>query len=390
VRFDNRPLAAHEGIVSDVVFSPTPGQRRLVSAGIDGRVLLWDIDAAPPLARRVSIPDEKTVAALAFSPDATRLFAGRGKDLEAWALDSPRRLWQVAAHASDIDGIVVLPGGRSLVTYSGFSRELARWTLDEHGATRSARAETLEGLGDMVMARAGGEIVVRTYGVLRAYRADDLGLGAEVKAAGTLPFGELAVGPGDDEVMVATQGREVLVYGPRLTLRRHLQIAGSPLALAGEARTGLVAAVIQGRNDSVWVWPRDASTPVTPALRVEGQQIATVDVLAISVDGRTLFGSGMGFSALWDLQAMSPLGILLPGHSRGPKAVASSSSAPLVATSSWDGEILLWNLDPQQWVADACRMANRNLSCVEWQAVEGARTWRATCPGLPAPQPTCP
>ena len=86
---------------------------------------------------------------------------------------------------------------------------------------------------------------------------------------------------------------------------------------------------------------------------------------------------------------MSPLGILLPGHSRGPKAVASSATASLVATSSWDGEILLWNLDPQRWVEDTCRMANRNLSCVEWQAVEGARAWRATCPGLPAPEPAC-
>ena len=54
-------------------WSPSPDQR-----GIDGRVPLWDIDAAPPLAQRVSPPDEQTVAALAFSPDAKQLFAGRG------------------------------------------------------------------------------------------------------------------------------------------------------------------------------------------------------------------------------------------------------------------------------------------------------------------------
>ena len=43
------------------------------------------------------------------------------------------------------------------------------------------------------------------------------------------------------------------------------------------------------------------------------------------------------------------MGILLLGHSRGPRALASSRSLPLVATGSYDGEILLWNLDPGQW-----------------------------------------
>ena len=223
-----------------------------------------------------------------------------------------------------------------------------------------------------------------------AYGADALHLNVEVQPPDGTRFSELAAGPGDDEVMAGTQDIQILVYGPGLQLRARLPGQGDmPLALAGNVRSGVVAAVIRGRNDSVVLWPRGRPAIDGAPLRVEGRQHATVSELAISADGQTLFGSGIGFSALWDPEVRTPPGIPLPGHSRGPRAIASSRSLPLVATGSSDGEILLWNLDPGQWAVDACRMANRNLSCVEWRTVQGDRAWKATCPTLPAPEPAC-
>ena len=49
-----------------------------------------------------------------------------------------------------------------------------------------------------------------------------------------------------------------------------------------------------------------------------------------------------------------------------------------------DHTFQLWDLDPDQWVAAACRVAGRNLTPDEWNAHIGdLAPYRATCPGLP-------
>ena len=337
VHFDPRPLAVHKGIVRDVVFNPSPGPRRLATAGQDGRVLLWDIDAAPPLARRISDPDEKTVGALAFSRDGTRLFAARGPDLEAWTLDPPRRVWRVTAHGSDIDRIALLTDGRSVVTYASYPRELKPGRSRTAAPPSSAKVETPEGLGSLVLAPATGEIVVRTADALYAYGADALHLNVEVQPPDGTRFSELAAGPGDDEVMAGTQDGQILVYGPGLQLRARLPGQGDmPLALAGNVRSGVVAAVIRGRNDSVVLWPRGRPAIDGAPLRVEGRQHATVSELAISADGQTLFGSGIGSwrSGIWRRgrrwASRCPVTPAAPG--RSPRADRCHSWPPAART----------------------------------------------------------
>ena len=45
----------------------------------------------------------------------------------------------------------------------------------------------------------------------------------------------------------------------------------------------------------------------------------------------------------------------------------------------------LWDLEPDQWVAAACRVAGRNLTRDEWNAHIGdLAPYRATCPELPS------
>jgi hypothetical protein len=54
-----------------------------------------------------------------------------------------------------------------------------------------------------------------------------------------------------------------------------------------------------------------------------------------------------------------------------------------------DGTVILWNLDFDDLKAEACRTANRNLTCEEWRSYIGAdKPYRRTCEGLPGPE-TC-
>jgi len=45
----------------------------------------------------------------------------------------------------------------------------------------------------------------------------------------------------------------------------------------------------------------------------------------------------------------------------------------------------IWDLDPQDWVSAACRLAGRNLTREEWSTHIGSLApYRATCPQFPA------
>jgi hypothetical protein len=45
----------------------------------------------------------------------------------------------------------------------------------------------------------------------------------------------------------------------------------------------------------------------------------------------------------------------------------------------------IWDLDPESWVAGACRVAGRNLTREEWASnIGNLAPYRATCPDLPA------
>jgi hypothetical protein len=47
--------------------------------------------------------------------------------------------------------------------------------------------------------------------------------------------------------------------------------------------------------------------------------------------------------------------------------------------------IEIWDLDPDHWVAAACKIAGRNLTRDEWASNIGdLAPYRATCPDFPA------
>jgi WD40 repeat protein len=50
-----------------------------------------------------------------------------------------------------------------------------------------------------------------------------------------------------------------------------------------------------------------------------------------------------------------------------------------------DGEVRRWDLDPDSWLASACRLVGRNLSHAEWTRYMGSEPYVEACPGAPIP-----
>ena len=45
--------------------------------------------------------------------------------------------------------------------------------------------------------------------------------------------------------------------------------------------------------------------------------------------------------------------------------------------------VTLWAIDPAAWIAQACQIANRNLTLDEWQTYLGDQPYHQTCANIP-------
>jgi len=51
-----------------------------------------------------------------------------------------------------------------------------------------------------------------------------------------------------------------------------------------------------------------------------------------------------------------------------------------LASGSYDKTLRLWDVDPERWIARACRIARRNLTQAEWRFYLPNTPYRKTCP----------
>jgi WD40 repeat protein len=138
---------------------------------------------------------------------------------------------------------------------------------------------------------------------------------------------------------------------------------------------------------SVIVWDVATGQPVGQRLVGHGYYALSV---VFSPDGATLLSggvrlatSGRGFQGeviLWDVATGQQLGGPFLAHRLGPKDLAISPDGRRLISASYDGTVIVWDLDWDSWRERACRLANRNLTAEEWTQFFGSEPYQATCP----------
>jgi WD40 repeat protein len=107
-----------------------------------------------------------------------------------------------------------------------------------------------------------------------------------------------------------------------------------------------------------------------------------IEAIALSPDGATLAMTAGGSAvSLWDVATNLEVGTLDGGFG-AVRSLSFAGDGSLVAGSD-NGGILVWPVGTEAMRDRACRIANRNLTLVEWQEFVPDEPYRATCHTLP-------
>ena len=382
------PLPTHAGSINDLAFSQDG--HTLVSANNDGAVILWAID----LQLGESLPRlDQRIWSLAFNPvaiDQPQLISG-GEDgtIIFWDITSGQSVGQqIMGHSEHVNSVAVSPIGRILA--SGSDDQTVRlWDI----STGDLLTAPLLGHTDNVLNVAfnpNGQILASTsrddtiilwdmstfqpIGEPLTGHTDDV-----LEAAFSFDGKILASASWDGSIILWDVGTQKAIGKP---LTEH---EGAVVSVAASPIEPILASA--GRDGKIILWDISTGQSVKTLFQ---ESPGTVWRVTFSPDGKTLASAGCaqltargncehGEIRLWDVATGRQMGQSFVGHQDVAWAITFSPDGKKLASGGRDGAIIVWDLDLDSWIKQACDIANRNFTEAEWQQYLGDEAYHETC-----------
>jgi WD40 repeat protein/DNA-binding SARP family transcriptional activator len=358
------------GRVTELAVDPTGDTAVAVTE--TGETILLELDRSS-LGRPLSNAGQ-AVTALSVGADGTVAAAGDGQVALLDPATGERRLLTAPGRpvtAVSSVGVHVATGGRQVFragggphgTYTVIDTESGEVLVDENSPDVAVTAVALS--PDTELLAVGEERgPVRLLDATSGRRLHDLGpLPASTAGLAFTPAGDKLVAVATDGT-VARWDRRGRSIGEPVEL-------GSPAGALAVAPDGEAVAVATA-NGAVIV--ELATGSVGPSM---ASPFGPVESVSFGLDGAVLATGGPGGVLLWDVASGRPLGDPLPAP--GNTAVAFDRTGRNLVTGGDDGEVIVWQADPDRWVAVACGIAGRTLSRDEWRRYLGGRAYDPGC-----------
>ncbi len=319
------PLEGHTAPVNSVAFSPDG--LILVSGDAGGAIIFWDVAARQPITTLSDADD--MIRSLAWSPDGQLVAAGGAENVTLWDVETRQAVGQLDVGETR-KGISVAFSPDDQTLASGRCSHLEANGTCTEGEVRLWDVETLELIDDPLIEHTN-----------------------EVLSLAFSPDGELLASGSWDATVIVWDMDTGEPIGPPL--------AGHTDYVSAVAFSPDGQMLASGSWDNtIVVWSmEDQQTEYS----LSGHAGAVYS-LALGADGRTMISGGADHKViLWNLAANQSVGETLAGHVTWVNSIASSPDGQLIASGScsqWDeeteecaqGEIRLWDVDARRLVGD--------------------------------------
>ncbi|MBN1360116.1 MAG: serine/threonine protein kinase [Sedimentisphaerales bacterium] len=365
----------HKGKVGAVAFSPDG--KRIVSAGADNRLQVWDADTGEQW-RTLS-----GTAPIAFSPDGNWVVSGSGGNtLKLWDAESGAALGAFAGHEAGCYSVAFSPDGRQIVS-GGEDKAVRVWDINSGEALRTFQGHE-RSVTSVVFSPDGRRVVSGSIdGTLKVWNAKNGnilktiyghgvgqiysvafnpngtrivfgGFSAPVRVLDANDYSELMTlegGGGCRSIAFSPDGRRIAAGSVTATFRVWDAISGrEPMLLKGH--TGSVWSVafspdgqriVSGSEDeTVKVWDLNR---IGHEMTLRGHEGPVLSV-ASGPEGRRIVSGGGDDTTLklWDAVSGRLL-MTLRGHTHTVRSVAFGPHGQRIVSGSQDGTIKVWNLN---------------------------------------------
>ena len=335
-----RTLDGHPSDVRSVAFSRDGGTLAIASGY--SSLSLWD--AATGTQKRQLGGYTGSVSSVAFSPDVRTVARG------SW--DSTIRLWDAVTgthkytlkgHTERIRSIAFSPNSRTLASGSSVDRHDSsqggtvrlwdtvtgshKYTLAGHGNSITSVAFSPDG---RTLASGGG--VVRLYNVATGVHIRTLdGQNGEIIGVAFSP---------DGNTLASATGGQIRLWHADTGALKHTLNGGSRVVFSPDSRT-----LAAGGWSTIRLLDTETGVQKLSLDEIQGRD----NIVAYSPDGYTLASGAAVWSdktvRLWDALTGEHIRTLV-GHIGDVTSVAFSPDGRTLASGSYDGTVLLWEINP--------------------------------------------
>jgi WD40 repeat protein len=334
----SKPLRSFDLLADSTAVAVSADGIRLAGGGKDGKIRLWNTADGKVLFDLSG--HTGAVTGLTFSPNGQLLISsGEDQTLRFWNPTDGKPVAHFAAHSAPVTGLAVSPNSAAVYTLGGGN--LAFWSLPPAG---SKILQTLEGpVTTLAASPDGSQILTSTGKLIRIINSANGQPVRQLSAPGDITSAALA--PAAGLTAVGTADRQLVVWGNK---------EGPPLAQVvahGKPVTGLafnpagnqlVSASADGQV-KVWVMP-----PVPTRSLPHPEAVRSA---AVAGAKHIVSGAADKIVRLWNLDNLKMPERQFTGHTGAVNAVAASADGQFLASAGDDETIRVWNRTKGEQVA---------------------------------------